>query len=169
MAKSSTDARLVFALLLTISTCAFNVVCASSVSNFTVKVGILLMTNSTFPADLQRLGPAIDKGIEDVKNIYGITLQPHVANYSVWCYGARYMAPGFMADLYYKHDVKAFIGPACSYAVGSAGRLSEYLRVPMVTGLGDLVFRNPSELDMFQTTVILSYNVRKLSGEQKRG
>lgn len=135
----------------------------AQISNVTVKVGILLMTNSTFPADLQRLGPAIDKGIEDVKTMYGVTFQPYLYNYSVWCYEARYMAPGFMADLYYKHDVRAFIGPACSYAVQSAGRLAEYLRVPMVTGLGDLVFRNPSELDMFQTTVILSYNVRKLS------
>lgn len=140
-------------------------VASVSVSNTTIKVGILLMTNSTFPADLQRLGAAVDKGIEDVQKIYGLTLQPYLANYSVWCYEARYTSPGYMSELYYMHDVRAFIGPACSYAVQSAGRLAEYLRVPMVTGLGDLVFRNPAELDMFQTTVILSYNIRKLSGK----
>ena len=132
-------------------------------SNVTIKVGILLLTKSEFPVDIQRVGPAIDKGIEDVQTKYGITLKPYVSNYDGWCTDARYTAPGNMAKLYYQQNVQAFIGPACSYAVETAGRLSEYLRVPMVTGLGDLVFRKPAERDMFRTTVILSYNVRKLS------
>ncbi|XP_053378037.1 atrial natriuretic peptide receptor 1-like [Mercenaria mercenaria] len=132
-------------------------------SNATIKVGVLLMTNSTFPVDLPRIGPAIDKGIEDVRSRYGINFDPIIANYSVWCTKARYTAPGFLADLYYKQDVRAFIGPACSYAVQSSGRLAEYLRVPLVTGLGDLTERNLAEDDMFETTIILSYNIRKIS------
>lgn len=132
--------------------------------NVTVKVGVLLMTSSTFPVDLARVGPAIDKGIEEVRTRYGINFDSVVANYSVWCTRARYTSPGFLADLYYRQNVRAFIGPACSYAVQSSGRLAEYLRVPMVTGLGDLTERNPSEDDMFETTIILSYNIRKLSG-----
>lgn len=123
-----------------------------------------MMTMSTFPVDLPRIGPAIDKGIEEVRARYGITFEPIIANYSVWCTTARYTSLGYMADLYYEQNVRAFIGPACSYAVQSAGRLAEYLRVPMVTGLGDLAERKPSEEDMFETTTILSYNIKKLSG-----
>jgi hypothetical protein len=133
-------------------------------SNVTIKVGVLLMTNSTFPVDLPRVGPAIDKGIDEVRNRFGINFDPVVRNYSVWCTKARYTSPGYLADMFYKENVRAFIGPACSYAVQSSGRLAEYLRVPMVTGLGDLTERNPSEDDMFETTTILSYNIRKLSG-----
>ena len=149
---------------------SFMILCFSNLclytigNNVTIKVGVLLMTNSTFPVDLPRVGPAIDKGIEEVRIRYGINFVPVVRNYSVWCTRARYTSPGYLADLYYKDDVRAFIGPACSYAVQSSGRLAEYLRVPMVTGLGDLTERNPSEDDMFETTIILSYNIRKLSG-----
>jgi len=130
-----------------------------------VKVGVLLMTNSTFPVDLPHLGPAIDMGVEEVYARYGIRLETVMRNYSVWCYKARYEAPGNMVDLYYNHGVRAFIGPACSYAVETAGRMAEYLRVPMLTGLGDLVKRNSVEKDIFETTVILSYNINKLSGK----
>ena len=136
-----------------------------SSQNITYKVGILLMTNSTFPVDLPHVGPAIDKGVEDVESIYGIRFETIFANYSVWCDIARYTAQGFLADMFYRDNVRAFVGPACSYAVETAGRMAEYLRVPMVTGLGDLVTREPAENDMFKTTVILSYNSRKLSGK----
>ena len=136
--------------------------------NKTVKVGVLLMTNSSFPVDLPRVGPAIDMGIEEVRRRDGITLEKVVSNYSVWCDTARYTALGRLADLYFDRNVTAFIGPACSYAVQSAGRLAEYLRVPMVTGLGDLTERKPNENDMYETTVLMSYNVRKLSSKYNK-
>ena len=138
--------------------------CVASAS-LTINVGVLLMTNSTFPVDLRRIGPAIDMGIEEVERRYDIRLNKVVANYSVWCERARYIAPGYLSDMYYKQNINVFIGPACSYAVETSARIAEYLRVPLVTGLGDLVIRKPKEEDMFQTTAILSYNIRKLSGK----
>ena len=138
---------------------------ASSNVSLTLNVGVLLMTNSTFPVDLRRVGPAIDMGVEEVERRYGIHFQTVVANYSVWCERARYIAPGYLSDMFYHQNISVFIGPACSYAVETSARMAEYLRVPLVTGLGDLVIRKPDEEDMFQTTAILSYNIRKLSGK----
>lgn len=130
-----------------------------------LNVGVLLMTNSTFPVDLRRVGPAIDMGVEEVRGRYDIEFNTVVANYSVWCERARYIAPGYLMDMYFYQNITAFIGPACSYAVETSARVAEYLRVPLVTGLGDLVIRKPEQEDMFQTTAILSYNIRKLSGK----
>ena len=129
-----------------------------------LNVGVLLMTNSTFPVDLRRVGPAIDMGVEEVKTRYDIEFNTVVANYSVWCERARYIAAGYLMDMYYYQNISVFVGPACSYAVETSARVAEYLRVPLVTGLGDLVIRNPEEDDMFKTTTVLSYNIRKLSG-----
>ena len=134
-------------------------------SKLRLNVGVLLMTNSTFPVDLRRVGPAIDMGVEEVKTRYDIEFNTVVANYSVWCERARYIAPGYLMDMYYYQNISVFVGPACSYAVETSARVAEYLRVPLVTGLGDLVIRNPGEDDMFKTTAILSYNIRKLSGK----
>ena len=132
-----------------------------------LNVGVLLMTNSTFPVDLRRVGPAIDMGVEEVRRRYDIQFNTVVANYSVWCQRARYIAPGYLGDMYYKQNISVFVGPACSYAVETSARIAEYLRVPLVTGLGDLVIRKPMQEDMFETTAILSYNIRKLSGRNR--
>ena len=132
-----------------------------------LNVGVLLMTNSTFPVDLRRVGPAIDMGVEEVRRRYDIQFNTVVANYSVWCQRARYIAPGYLGDMYYKQNISVFVGPACSYAVETSARIAEYLRVPLVTGLGDLVIRKPMQEDLFETTAILSYNIRKLSGRHR--
>ena len=139
----------------------FSFVCPAKLS---LNVGVLLMTNSTFPVDLRRVGPAIDMGVEEVRKRYDIEFNTVVANYSVWCERARYIAPGYLMDMYYYQNITVFVGPACSYAVETSARVAEYLRVPLVTGLGDLVIRTPEQDDMFKTTAILSYNIRKLSG-----
>ena len=134
-------------------------------TKFDVNVGLLLITNSSFPVDLRRVGSAIDMGVEEVRKRFDIHFNIVLANYSVTCQTARYIAPGHLADLYYKENIDVFLGPACSYAVETSGRIAEYLRVPLVTGLGDLVVRSPVQDDMFKTTAILSYNIRKLSGK----
>ncbi|KAK3100996.1 hypothetical protein FSP39_000087 [Pinctada imbricata] len=122
------------------------------------------MTNDDFPVDLRRIGPAVDMAIEDSNNTFSVEFDKHVSNYSVFCHKAKYLALGFLADLYYRENVSAFVGPACSDAVKSAGRLAEYLRVPMVSGLGDLALRQQYPIDdMYNTTTVLSYNIEKLS------
>lgn len=133
-------------------------------SLFRVKVGILLMTEDSFPVDVKRIMPALTIATEVAEEVYNVKLDTILSNYSVFCTKARYNALGNLADLVYLQNVSAFVGPACSYAVESAGRLAEYLRVPLVSGLGDLIRRVPPD-DMFTTTTLLSYNIEKLSSK----
>lgn len=49
------------------------------------------------------------------------------------------MAPGKAADLYFKKDVIAFIGPACAFALEPVAKLASYWKVPIITGIGDQV------------------------------
>lgn len=51
------------------------------------------------------------------------------------CSGAR--APGLAADMHFKDDVIAFIGPACAFALEPVARLAAYWNTPIITGMGD--------------------------------
>lgn len=53
------------------------------------------------------------------------------------CSGAR--APGLAADMHFKDDVIAFIGPACAFALEPVARLAAYWNTPIITGMGDQV------------------------------
>ena len=129
----------------------------------TIKIGVLLMTEATEPFDLRRTGPALEIGFEDAKSKYGITFDVLVHNYTGFC--PKETVIGYLSELYYNDNVKAVIGPACSGTIIAAGRLAQYLKLPMVTGLGDLVVRDPMDADMYESLTILSYNLRKLSSE----
>lgn len=129
----------------------------------TIKIGVLLMTEATEPFDLRRTGPALVIGFEDARNRYGINFDVLYHNYSGFC--PKEVAIGHLSELYYVNQVKAVIGPACSGTIIAAGRLAQYLKLPMVTGLGDLVIRNPMDADMYESLTILSYNLRKLSSK----
>ena len=139
---------------------------ALSAAVLQIKTGILLMTEHDFPVDLRRIGPAIDIAKNHSYDTFGIDFQTTTSNYSVFCHKAKYLALGNLAELYFRENITAFIGPACSDAVITAGKLAEYLRVPLVTGLGDLALRIPYPIDdMYNTTTVLSYNIEKLSGK----
>ncbi|KAL4708446.1 hypothetical protein ACJJTC_001162 [Scirpophaga incertulas] len=51
------------------------------------------------------------------------------------CSGA--LAPGLAADMHFKDDVIAFIGPACAFALEPVARLAAYWNTPIITGMGD--------------------------------
>lgn len=57
------------------------------------------------------------------------------------CSGAR--APGLAADMHFKDDVIAFIGPACAFALEPVARLAAYWNTPIITGMGDQVSTFP--------------------------
>lgn len=66
----------------------------------------------------------------------------HLIAYISWtsypsCSGAR--APGLAADMHFKDDVIAFIGPACAFALEPVARLAAYWNTPIITGMGDQV------------------------------
>jgi hypothetical protein len=136
-----------------------------SSAGFQIDVGILLMTENFLPFDMPRIAPAIDIGFKDAREIYNVNFRPILRNYSTDCNGAWTESVGKMAKLHHDENVRVFVGPACSQGVASAGLLAEFLRVPLVTGVGDLLERSPSNKKGYETTTILSYSVDKMSGK----
>lgn len=136
-----------------------------SSTSFELDVGVLLMTKNFLPFDMPRIAPAIDMGRRDVKRIFNVSFNFILSNYSTDCNGAWTESVGKMAELSYLRNVSMYIGPACSQGVAAAGLLAEYMRVPLVTGVGDLVERAPVEKKGYETTTILSYSIDKMSGK----
>ncbi|KAL4229979.1 Nitrogen permease regulator 2 [Mactra antiquata] len=128
--------------------------------NITVKVGIILIESIAEPFDLPRVGPALSIAFEHIQEDFGITFEPVYRNYSGRC---PWEPPlGILSELYYYENIEALIGPACSQGVESSARLAQYLKLPMVSGLGDLALRQ-YPTDMFKTLTKLSYNIQKIS------
>ena len=128
----------------------------------TIKIGVILMLNSSEPFDVRRAGPAIAIAIDKAATKYNITFDADYRNYTGTCVVEKPV--GILSELYYLHDVKAIVGPACSQVVSTAARLAAYLGVPMVSGVGDLVNKIPVT-DEFASLTLLSYNLRKLSSK----
>ncbi|XP_021348340.1 atrial natriuretic peptide receptor 1-like [Mizuhopecten yessoensis] len=124
-----------------------------------IKVGVLLMTEAVEPFDLRRVKPALDIAFEFSESYYGIKYNPITLNYTGFC--PKQSSIGHFSELYYEHNVHAVIGPACSETILSIGRLAQYLHTPMVSGVGDLIIRSPS--DMYTTFTRMSYNLGKFS------
>lgn len=55
------------------------------------------------------------------------------------CSGAT--APGLAADMHFRDNAIAFIGPACAFALEPVARLAAYWNSPIITGMGDQVGR----------------------------
>ena len=129
----------------------------------TIKIGILLMTSAPEPFDMRRTAPALTIAFERASSEFGINFDVIYHNYTGFC--PKETVIGHLSELYYHDNVKALIGPACSATIQAAGRLAQYLKLPMVTGLGDLVVRDPINEDMYTSLTIMSYNIQKLSSK----
>ena len=125
-----------------------------------VKIGIILMESAPEPFDLRRVGPAIDIAHERVIRDFNVTFDAVFRSYQGVC--PHEPPVGILSEMYHYSKVKAVLGPACSQGLEAAARLAQYLRLPMVTGLGDLVIRRDG-VDMFDSLTILSYDLQKLS------
>lgn len=119
------------------------------------------MTSAPEPFDLRRVGPALDIAFERAEAEHGVKYEVVVKNYTGNC--PKQTVIGYLAELYYVHNVTAVIGPACSETIEAAGRLAQYLEMPMISGVGDLVIRK--QHDMYTTFTRMSYNLDKLSGK----
>lgn len=128
-----------------------------------VKVGVLLMTSAEEPFDLRRVGPALDIAFELSESRYGIRFTPIYHNYTGFC--PKETVIGHLSELHYVHKVNAVIGPACSATLVAAGRLAQYLNIPIVSGVGDLIIRDVLDKDMYTTFTRTSYNLGKLSSK----
>ncbi|XP_022336489.2 atrial natriuretic peptide receptor 1-like [Crassostrea virginica] len=139
----------------------FPLILETATSVTEVKVGVLLMTSEAEPFDLRRVGAALDIAFELAETKYGIRFIPKYHNYTGFC--PKETVIGHLSELHYVYNVKAVIGPACSATLVAAGRLAQYLNLPIVSGVGDLIIRDPSDKDMYTTFTRMSYNLGKLS------
>ncbi|KAK9745678.1 Receptor family ligand binding region [Popillia japonica] len=116
-------------------------------------VGVLMASHLDSPFDLERCGPAVDLALEEVNERFlsqhRIKLRKVQASYPS-CSGAR--APGLAADMHFRDDVIAFVGPACMFALEPVARLAAYWNTPIITGMGD---QPPSEGELSVTSGIL--------------
>uniref|UniRef100_A0A8D8TCN0 Guanylate cyclase n=3 Tax=Cacopsylla melanoneura TaxID=428564 RepID=A0A8D8TCN0_9HEMI len=116
-------------------------------------VGVLMASRLDSPFDLERCAPAVDLALEDVnKNLlatHNVKLLKVQASYPS-CSGA--IAPGLAADMFFKDNVIAFVGPACAFALDPVARLAAYWNRPIITGMGD---QPPSEGQLSVTSGIL--------------
>lgn len=55
------------------------------------------------------------------------------------CSGA--IAPGLAGDMHFRDEVIAFIGPSCAFALEPVARLAAYWNTPIITGMGDQVYK----------------------------
>ncbi|VVC92776.1 unnamed protein product [Leptidea sinapis] len=118
------------------------------------KVGVLMASRLDSPFDLERCGPAVDIALEVVNEKFlahhGVELQKVQGSYPS-CSGA--VAPGLAADMHFKDDVIAFIGPACAFALEPVARLAAYWNTPIITGMGD---QPPSEGELAAPASVVS-------------
>ncbi|XP_046753258.1 atrial natriuretic peptide receptor 2-like [Diprion similis] len=115
-------------------------------------VGVLMASHLDSPFDLERCGPAVDLALAEVNEFltgHNVQLQKVQGSYPS-CSGAR--APGLAADMHFRDNVIAFIGPACAFALEPVARLAAYWNSPIITGMGD---QPPSEGELSVTSGIL--------------
>ncbi|XP_030376658.1 atrial natriuretic peptide receptor 1 [Scaptodrosophila lebanonensis] len=116
-------------------------------------VGVLMASHLDSPFDLERCGPAVDLALDQINKRFlkphNVMLKKKQASYPS-CSGAK--APGLAADMHFKDDVIAFIGPACAFALEPVARLAAYWNTPIITGMGD---QPPSEGELTVTSGIL--------------
>ncbi|XP_061384289.1 receptor-type guanylate cyclase gcy-28 [Danaus plexippus] len=118
------------------------------------KVGVLMASRLDSPFDLERCGPAVDLAMEKVNKKFlahhNVELQKVQGSYPS-CSGA--IAPGLAADMHFKDDVIAFVGPACAFALEPVARLAAYWNTPIITGMGD---QPPSEGELAAPASVVS-------------
>ncbi|XP_074660975.1 atrial natriuretic peptide receptor 1-like [Tubulanus polymorphus] len=102
------------------------------------KIGVILISNSYSPYDMEKSGPAIDMAVDRVNRQYlndSYRLETVKIIHGSVCDATR--APGIAADLYHRDHVVGLIGPACTYALEASASLAGYWNIPIITGLGD--------------------------------
>ncbi|XP_050352312.1 atrial natriuretic peptide receptor 1 [Nymphalis io] len=118
------------------------------------KVGVLMASRLDSPFDLERCGPAVDLALDKVNEKFlahhNVELQKVQGSYPS-CSGA--IAPGLAADMHFKDDVIAFVGPACAFALEPVARLAAYWNTPIITGMGD---QPPSEGELAAPASVVS-------------
>ena len=112
-----------------------------------IRAGLLLQTGGVEIFDQVRIQPAVDIAIEKVKALVdtgsymNFSLSYVFQSTGAKCSPSVMMAPGVASDLFYRHGVRLFLGPACSFECKGVSDLAAFWNVPVLSGAstsGDL-------------------------------
>ncbi|XP_048242362.1 atrial natriuretic peptide receptor 1-like [Haliotis rufescens] len=130
------------------------------------KVGVMLISGSDVPYSFERTGPAIKLAFQKVnREILNSSYQlvPVERPYDDICSARN--ATGVAADLFYKENIIALIGPACAYALDGVARLAGFWNIPIITGLGDGgMFKNKTDYPTLTRFAYCQCRLRKVFG-----
>ncbi|ELT92328.1 hypothetical protein CAPTEDRAFT_22212, partial [Capitella teleta] len=115
-------------------------------------VGVILIRGSDTPYDYVRSAPAIDlavrKANSEILKGSGYKLESTIMTYGPLCDGN--FASGIAAEMYFRREVDAFLGPGCADALDPVGRLASYWNVPVITGSSILRHRSVGDAGRFK-------------------
>ncbi|XP_046567278.1 atrial natriuretic peptide receptor 1-like [Haliotis rubra] len=130
------------------------------------KVGVMLISGSDVPYSFERTGPAIRLAFQKVnREILNSSYQlvPVERPYDDICSARN--ATGVAADLFYRENIIALVGPACAYALDGVARLAGFWNIPIVTGLGDGgMFKNKTDYPTLTRFAYCQCRLRKVFG-----
>ena len=110
------------------------------------------------PVSFEVVKPALDLAIEEVRRRYPhllFRLVPKKSNTTCLYNHAAALA----SEEYYLRKVSAFVGPACSLALDSVGRMASYWNVPVFTAGG--VGYEFSRKNIYTTLTRLAFSLGK--------
>ncbi|CAD5116607.1 DgyrCDS5480 [Dimorphilus gyrociliatus] len=110
-----------------------------------------------YPFENDKVQPAIDMAMEFVKDEYNIEFEKFTRTYNFDCNDVN--STGIVAKLYFENQVEYLIGPACSTDIMACGKIATYLKMPLISGVGDLV----TPKNAYPTFTRLSYSLVKQS------
>ncbi|XP_018495299.2 atrial natriuretic peptide receptor 1-like [Galendromus occidentalis] len=127
---------------------------------FKATVASIFTNNAEQTFDAKVVVPAIEMAIREVNRKFSSTIRfDHVARISnEGC--DRNMIGGLAAQLYYTHNVSAFIGPGCEIALDHVARMAAFWNVPSYTagGIDERFVRK----DIYSTLTRMSYSVDRI-------
>lgn len=116
----------------------------------------LFVSSSELPVYHEVMKPALElAAIEAGRRYPTINFTLAVRQGSNDCHSNR--AGAFAAEAYYKDGAKVFIGPACSLALDSVGRMASYWNVPIFTAGG--IAADFANKDLYSSLTRLSFSL----------
>lgn len=116
----------------------------------------LFTSSSELPVYHEVIKPTIDLAIEEAERRYPLLkFKISMRRGSTSC--EKNYAGAFAAEEFYVRNVDAFIGPACSLALDSVGRMASYWNVPIFTAGG--IGAEFSNKQLYSTLTRLSFSL----------
>lgn len=124
-----------------------------------VTISLLMSEQDELPIYFELLKPSIQLAIDDIRHLYPNLNFILIARKDNNNCEANILG-GIAAELYYRRNVNAFIGPICTKALDAVARLASYWNLPLMTAGGvGVEFSNKKT---FKSLTRISFSLGKL-------